>query len=76
MDIPSSVNLTKSSSQQNFIVNAKNYIILEDYEEYFTISISLDNLNVLASIDTSAVVVTIRDNEGTSSSLARDSCIK
>ena len=39
-------------------------MILEDFEEYFTISISLDNANLLADIETTQVEITIRDNEG------------
>ena len=61
---PHSVSLTNSTSQHTFVVSATNDNMLEDYEESFTISISLDNPNVLVSIDTSVVPITILDDEG------------
>ena len=64
LQLPHSVNLTDLTPQTSFFVYSINDAILEDYEENFTISISLDNPNFLALIDTSKVEIKILDNEG------------
>ena len=64
LQLPHSLNLTDLTPQTSFFVYSINDAILEDYEEDFTISISLDNPNVLADIDTSKIEITILDNEG------------
>ena len=64
LQLPHSVSLTDLTPQTSFFVYSINDAILEDYEEDFTISISLDNPNVLADIDTSEIEITILDNEG------------
>ena len=64
LQLPHSVNLTDLTPQTSFFVYSINDAILEDYEEDFTISISLDNSNLLAHIDTSEIEITILDNEG------------
>ena len=61
---PSSVILNGTTHNGTFLVNATDDAILEDYEEDFIISISLDNPNVLTDIDTSEIEITILDNEG------------
>ena len=64
IQLPHSVNLTDLTRQSNFFVYTINDAILEDSEENFTISISLDNPNVLAEFDTSVIEIKILDNEG------------
>ena len=66
LQLPHSVNLTDLTPQTSFFVYSINDAILEDYEENFTISISLDNSNLLAHIDNiiSEVEIKILDNEG------------
>ena len=64
--IPSSqsVYLTSSNSQSAFTVRATDDVIVEDYEESFTISISVYEANIPVEITTSEVDIIIRDNEG------------
>ena len=64
IQLPYSVNLTDLTPQLDFFVYTINDAILEDYEENFTISISLDNPNLLAGFDTSEIEIKILDNEG------------
>ena len=58
------LHLTSSNSQSTFTVRAVDDMIVEDYEESFTISISLYEANVQTEIGTSEVDITIQDNEG------------
>ena len=64
IQLPHSVNLTDLTPQTSFFVYSINDAILEDYEENFAISISLDNPNLLTHIDTSEIEIKILDNEG------------
>lgn len=63
MGIPSShsIHLNSSNSQSVFTVRAIDDMIVEDYEESFTISISA---SIQTEITTWEVYITIRDNEG------------
>ena len=60
------IELSDSNREMNFTVLTIDDITLEDYEETFSVNISLDNPPVLANIedDQSYVDITILDNEG------------
>ena len=58
------VQLNHSNPQFNFIVTAINDNILEDYEESFHISISIENPSVVTVINTTELEIIIKDNDG------------
>ena len=60
------IELSDSNRAMNFTVQTIDDITLEDYEESFGITISLENPSVLANIngDQSSFNITILDNEG------------
>ena len=64
MDLPQVVILSHANLQRNFIITAINDMILENYEESFTFSLSLESPSVLASLDTTELEINILDNEG------------
>ena len=61
---PHTINLTDFTPQINFFVHTINDTILEDFEEDFTISISLDNPNVLVDTFIPEIEMKILDDEG------------
>ena len=56
--------LTSQTNTYNYTLTTTNDNILEDDEESFSISITLQNSGLLVEVHNSSVTIIIKDNEG------------
>ena len=59
----SEFSLTSSQTEMDITLTAVDDNVLEDLEEMFSVSIALDNPDILASAVSTSVEMTVRDND-------------